>query len=154
SSAWGASVWERADGALGAHDACRIRSRQEAAARRANPYRTTPFSSGFGPDRFGKVARVSWGVRTPHTRRDGLRVFVVYVRDMNFARLVRESLRRKLSPNSDKTWVMGFPPLGILMLSSCLKKAGHEVRLFDTAHPRHHEADIVREVEAAKPDLV
>ena len=62
-----------------------------------------------------------------------MRVFLVYVRDMNFARLVPESLRRKLSPNSDKNWVMGFPPLGILMLSSCPKKAGHEVRLFDTA---------------------
>jgi radical SAM superfamily enzyme YgiQ (UPF0313 family) len=83
-----------------------------------------------------------------------MRVFLVYVRDMNFARLVPESLRRRLSPDSDKPWVMGFPPLGILMLSSVLKRAGHDVRLYDTAHPRQQEADIARDVEAHAPDLV
>ena len=49
---------------------------------------------------------------------------------------------------------MGFPPLGILMLTSVLKRAGHTVHLYDTAHPSHQEADIVRAVEAHRPDLV
>src|SRR5262245_23022680 len=69
---------------------------------------------------------------------------------MNFAKLVPDRLR----PDGDKPWLMGFPPLGILMLSSVLKRAGHDVRLYDTAHPQHQEADIVRYVEAGKPDLV
>jgi radical SAM superfamily enzyme YgiQ (UPF0313 family) len=49
---------------------------------------------------------------------------------------------------------MGFPPLGILMLSAVLKRAGHQVQLFDTGHPKHQPADIVQHCVDAKPDLV
>jgi radical SAM superfamily enzyme YgiQ (UPF0313 family) len=79
-----------------------------------------------------------------------LKIALVYVRDMNFCRIVPE----RLKPPGDTPWLMGFPPLGILMLSAVLKRAGHQVELFDTGHPRHRPEDIVRYCETAQPDLV
>jgi radical SAM superfamily enzyme YgiQ (UPF0313 family) len=79
-----------------------------------------------------------------------VRVALVYVRDMNFCRIVPERLR----PPGDRPWLMGFPPLGVLMLSAVLKRAGHECVLFDTGHPRHQPDDIVRYCKESKPDLI
>ena len=49
---------------------------------------------------------------------------------------------------------MGFPPIGIMSLSSVLKRAGHEVLLFDQANPDTPNDVIVAEVLRWKPDLV
>ncbi len=81
-----------------------------------------------------------------------MRIALVYVRDMNFCRLVPDRLRPKV--DDGKAWLMGFPPLGILMLSAVLKRAGHQVQLFDTGHPEHQPADIVRYCAESRPDLV
>lgn len=79
-----------------------------------------------------------------------MRIALVYVRDMNFARLVPDRLR----PAGDTPWLMGFPPLGVLMLSAVLKRAGHEVKVLDTGHPKHTTAEIVRCCSEWKPDLL
>ncbi|HZU96764.1 MAG TPA: radical SAM protein [Planctomycetota bacterium] len=79
-----------------------------------------------------------------------MKIALVYVRDMNFCRIVPE----RLKPPGDTPWLMGFPPLGILMLSAVLKRAGHQVELFDTGHPKHRPDDIVRWCETQEPDLV
>ena len=50
--------------------------------------------------------------------------------------------------------VMGFPPIGIMSLSSVLKRAGHEVTMFDQANPDTPNAVIVDEMRRQKPDLV
>ena len=42
--------------------------------------------------------------------------------------------------------VMGFPPIGIMSLSSVLKRAGHEVLLFDQADPATPNDAILAEV--------
>ena len=49
---------------------------------------------------------------------------------------------------------MGFPPIGIMSLSSVLKRAGHEVLMFDQANPDTPNEVIVAEVLRRKPDLV
>ena len=41
---------------------------------------------------------------------------------------------------------MGFPPIGIMSLSSVLKRAGHECVMFDQANPRHPNGVIVDEI--------
>ena len=49
---------------------------------------------------------------------------------------------------------MGFPPIGIMSLSSVLKRAGHEVTMFDQANPDTPNTVIVDELRRQKPDLV
>ena len=42
--------------------------------------------------------------------------------------------------------VMGFPPIGIMSLSSVLKRAGHECVIFDQANPDTPNDVIVAEI--------
>jgi radical SAM superfamily enzyme YgiQ (UPF0313 family) len=49
---------------------------------------------------------------------------------------------------------MGFPPIGIMSLCSVLKRAGHEVTMFDQANPATPNEVIVAEMRRLKPDLV
>jgi len=49
---------------------------------------------------------------------------------------------------------MGFPPIGIMSLSSVLKQAGHECVMFDQANPDTPNDVIVEEIKRQKPDLV
>ena len=49
---------------------------------------------------------------------------------------------------------MGFPPIGIMSLSSVLKRAGHEVTMFDQANPDTPNEVIIDEMRRQKPDLV
>ncbi|HXH85964.1 MAG TPA: radical SAM protein [Nitrospira sp.] len=49
---------------------------------------------------------------------------------------------------------MGFPPIGIMSLSSVLKQAGHECVMFDQANPDTPNDVIVEEIKRQKPNLV
>ncbi len=49
---------------------------------------------------------------------------------------------------------MGFPPIGIMSLSSVLKREGHECVMFDQANPETPNEVIVEEIGRRKPDFV
>jgi radical SAM superfamily enzyme YgiQ (UPF0313 family) len=49
---------------------------------------------------------------------------------------------------------MGFPPIGIMSLSSVLKRDGHECVMFDQANPETPNEVIIEEIRRQKPDLV
>jgi anaerobic magnesium-protoporphyrin IX monomethyl ester cyclase len=78
-----------------------------------------------------------------------MRVFLVHVRDPQFYAIPRH----ERGPNG-RLRVMGFPPIGIMSLSSVLKRAGHECVLFDQANPETPNDVIVREIQRQAPDLV
>src|SRR5574337_780774 len=50
--------------------------------------------------------------------------------------------------------VMGFPPIGIMSLSSVLKQAGHECVMFDQANPDTPNDVIIEMIKRQKPALV
>jgi radical SAM superfamily enzyme YgiQ (UPF0313 family) len=78
-----------------------------------------------------------------------MRVFLVHVRDPQFYAIPRRSPAR-----NGRLQVMGFPPIGIMSLSSVLKRAGHEVVMFDQADPATPNDVIVREMLRQRPDIV
>jgi anaerobic magnesium-protoporphyrin IX monomethyl ester cyclase len=78
-----------------------------------------------------------------------MRVILVHVRDPQFY-AIPGSKRGK----NGRLQVMGFPPIGIMSLSSVLKRDGHEVVLFDQANPDTPNEVIVEKVGEWKPDLV
>src|SRR5512134_1107492 len=78
-----------------------------------------------------------------------MRVFLVHVRDPQFYAV--PSKRR--GPRG-RLQIMGFPPIGIMSLSSVLKRAGHECVMFDQAHPDTPDDVILAEIGRQKPDLV
>ncbi len=78
-----------------------------------------------------------------------MKVVLVHVRDPQFYAIPGE-VRGK----NGRLQVMGFPPIGIMSLSSVLKRAGHEVRLFDQANPATPNEVILGEVGRWRPDLV
>ena len=49
---------------------------------------------------------------------------------------------------------MGFPPIGIMSLSSVLKQAGHECVMFDQANPDTPNHVIIDQIDREQPDLV
>ena len=49
---------------------------------------------------------------------------------------------------------MGFPPIGIMSLSSVLKQAGHECVMFDQANPDTPNDIIIDQINREQPDLV
>ena len=77
------------------------------------------------------------------------RVVLVHIRDPQFY-AIPGNVRGK----NGRLQIMGFPPIGIMSLSSVLKRAGHEVLLFDQANPETPNDVIVAEVLRWKPDLV
>ncbi|MGH9797769.1 MAG: cobalamin-dependent protein, partial [Candidatus Polarisedimenticolia bacterium] len=78
-----------------------------------------------------------------------MRVFLIHVRDPQFYAIPG----RKRARNG-RIRIMGFPPIGIMSLSSVLKRAGHEVVLFDQANPETPDDHIVAEILHQRPDLV
>jgi radical SAM superfamily enzyme YgiQ (UPF0313 family)/predicted small metal-binding protein len=78
-----------------------------------------------------------------------LRVFLIHVRDPQFY-----ALPAKTRAKNGNIRVMGFPPIGIMSLSSVLKQAGHECVMFDQANPDTPNDVIVEEIKRQKPDLV
>ncbi len=78
-----------------------------------------------------------------------MKVFLVHVRDPQFYAIPG----KRRGPNG-RLQVMGFPPIGIMVLSAVLKREGHDVVLFDQADPGTPNDVILAEVVRQKPDLV
>ena len=72
-----------------------------------------------------------------------MNVFLIHVGDDNFCRLLPEALDRS-EPGNGRVKVMAFPPLGIQTLAPILRQRGHQVRMFDTAHPEMKEEQIAQ----------
>ena len=78
-----------------------------------------------------------------------MRVFLIHVRDPQFYALPTGT------PNvRGKKRIMGFPPIGIMSLSSVLKQAGHECVMFDQANPDTPNETIIDEIQRQQPALV
>ena len=82
-----------------------------------------------------------------------MNVFMVYVRDPNFCRLLPRKLHRA-SSDPERLQVMAFPPLGIQTLAPVLRQHGHRVRLFDTCHPQMQAEHIAQAADAEAPDVI
>ncbi len=78
-----------------------------------------------------------------------MRVFLIHVRDPQFY-----ALPAKTRAKNGNIRVMGFPPIGIMSLSSVLKQAGHECVMFDQANPDTPNDVIIEEIKKQKPALV
>jgi len=76
-------------------------------------------------------------------------IFLVHVRDPQFY-----ALPAKTRAKNGNIRVMGFPPIGIMSLSSVLKRAGHECIMFDQANPETPNEFIIEEIKKKKPALV
>ena len=72
-----------------------------------------------------------------------MRVFLIHVRDPQFY-----ALPAKTRAKNGNIRVMGFPPIGIMSLSSVLKQAGHECVMFDQANPETPNEVIIEEINA------
>ncbi|HEY6394652.1 MAG TPA: radical SAM protein [Candidatus Binataceae bacterium] len=75
--------------------------------------------------------------------------FLIHVRDPQFYALPASGR----APNGNIR-VMGFPPIGIMSLSSVLKRAGHECVMFDQANPETPNEFIVDQIRKRRPQLV
>ena len=82
-----------------------------------------------------------------------MKIFLIYVNDENYYRLLPQELGGS-KPDDQRVKVMGFPPLGIETLAPVLRQHGHQVRMFDTCHPRMKEPDIAQAVREERPDVV
>ncbi|MGO8928835.1 MAG: B12-binding domain-containing radical SAM protein [Limisphaerales bacterium] len=82
-----------------------------------------------------------------------MNVFLVYVGDDDFCRVLPAALNRSNSDN-DRVKVMAFPPLGIQTLAPVLRQRGHRVRLFDTCHPQMKAEHIARAAAQEQPDVI
>jgi anaerobic magnesium-protoporphyrin IX monomethyl ester cyclase len=78
-----------------------------------------------------------------------MRVFLIHVRDPQFY-----ALPTGTPDINGKKRIMGFPPIGIMSLSSVVKQAGHECVMFDQANPDTPNEVIVEEIQRQQPDLV
>ena len=92
------------------------------------------------------------GDQTPE-RWDAMNVFLIYVGDDNFCRVLPKELDRS-SRTNERVKVMAFPPLGIQTLAPVLRKRGHVVRMFDTCHPQMKAEDIARAIGQECPDVI
>jgi anaerobic magnesium-protoporphyrin IX monomethyl ester cyclase len=79
--------------------------------------------------------------------------FLVNVADENFCRMLPEALTGS-QPGNGRVKVMGFPPLGIQTLAPVLRQRGHEVRMFDTAHPEMKAEQIAEAAKRAQPGVI
>jgi len=82
-----------------------------------------------------------------------MNVFMVYVRDENFYRLLPQRLAGSRA-DPDRIKVMAFPPLGIQTLAPVLRRHGHQVRLFDMCHPQMQAEHITQAAVAEQPDVI
>src|SRR2546426_8194073 len=76
-------------------------------------------------------------------------VFLVHIRDPQFY-----AIPAKKRAKNGRLRVMGFPPIGIMSLSSVLKRAGHDCVMFDQANPETPNEVILEEILRRKPALV
>jgi hypothetical protein len=78
-----------------------------------------------------------------------MRIILVNIRDPQFY-----AIPAKRRGKNGRIQVMGFPPIGIMCLSSVLKRAGHECFMFDQANPETPNDVILKEIGRKKPNLV
>jgi anaerobic magnesium-protoporphyrin IX monomethyl ester cyclase len=78
-----------------------------------------------------------------------MRVFLIHVRDPQFY-----ALPTGTPDIHGKKRIMGFPPIGIMSLSSVLKQAGHECVMFDQANPDTPNEVILEEIQRQQPAFV
>ncbi|MBI5410801.1 MAG: B12-binding domain-containing radical SAM protein [Nitrospirae bacterium] len=76
-------------------------------------------------------------------------VFLIHVRDPQFY-----ALPAKTRAKNGRIRVMGFPPIGIMSLSSVLKRAGHECVMFDQANPDTPNDVILEAIKTRQPALI
>jgi anaerobic magnesium-protoporphyrin IX monomethyl ester cyclase len=76
-------------------------------------------------------------------------VYLIHVRDPQFY-----ALPAKTRATNGNVRVMGFPPIGIMSLSSVIKQAGHECVLFDQANPDTPNQVIIDQINHEQPALV
>lgn len=82
-----------------------------------------------------------------------MNVFLVYVRDEDYFKLLPEELGGS-RPGDDRVKVMAFPPLGIETLAPVVRQRGHRVRMFDTCHPQMKADRIAEAVREENPDVI
>ncbi len=82
-----------------------------------------------------------------------MNTFLINVGDDNFFRVLPEELDQS-KHDGERVKVMAFPPLGIQTLAPVLRQRGHQVRMFDTCHPRMKEEHIARAVAEEPPDVI
>lgn len=82
-----------------------------------------------------------------------MKVFLIYVRDENFYQLLPPELGGSQSGDG-RVQVMAFPPIGVETLAPVVRQHGHEVRMFDTCHPRMKEEHIAEAVGEERPDVI
>jgi len=78
-----------------------------------------------------------------------MRVFLINIRDPQFFTVAKGP--RAKNGNSR---IISSPPIGIMVLSAVLKRAGHECIMFDQANPETPNEVIVARIQKEKPDLV
>ena len=78
-----------------------------------------------------------------------MRVILIHVRDPQFYAFPIEKRSKR-----GHIQIIGFPPIGIMSLSSVLKREGHECMMFDQANPETPNDVIVDEIQRLQPDLV
>jgi anaerobic magnesium-protoporphyrin IX monomethyl ester cyclase len=76
-------------------------------------------------------------------------VYLIHVRDPQFY-----ALPAKTRAANGNVRVMGFPPIGIMSLSSVIKQAGHDCVLFDQANPDTPNQVIIDRINQEQPALV
>jgi len=76
-------------------------------------------------------------------------ILLVHVRDPQFYALPATTRAK-----NGNIRIMGFPPIGIMSLSSVVKRAGHECIMFDQANPETPNEVIIEEIKKKKPGLV
>ncbi len=82
-----------------------------------------------------------------------MKVFLVYVRDETYFKLIDEKLI-KIRPDPERVKVMAFPPLGIQTLAPVLRERGHKVHMFDTCHPQMRTEHIAHAAREEPPDVI
>jgi anaerobic magnesium-protoporphyrin IX monomethyl ester cyclase len=82
-----------------------------------------------------------------------MKVMLVYVRDINYYKLLDEKLY-SLQSDPNRVKVMAFPPLGIQTLAPVLRARGHNVRMFDTCHPQMRAENIACAIKEDPPDVI
>jgi anaerobic magnesium-protoporphyrin IX monomethyl ester cyclase len=82
-----------------------------------------------------------------------MKIFLIYVRDEDFYQPLPPELGGSRFENG-RVQVMAFPPIGIETLAPVVRQHGHEVRMFDTCHPRMKEEHIAEAVGDEEPDVI
>jgi len=82
-----------------------------------------------------------------------MKIFLIYIRDEDFYQILPAGLGgSRFDP--ERVQVMAFPPIGIETLAPAVRMHGHEVRMFDTCHPKMKEEHIAAAVLEEKPDVI